>query len=669
MNRKEKTFIKWSEGWFSILVVLVLAIIIFIYNKPLGVVAMLSTAGIAMWYQSLMKSKEKELIQIIEGLDQCFGDSTRAAVFNMPFPIAMTNQIGTITWYNSKFKTLFPKQDIMGRDISKMIPAIQKEDLEQDSNVEMIPVKMSDSAYNFYMSVAQSIGSKEKTILFYGVDNTQDMKIREAYEKSQLIVMVIHIDNYDEFRVDTEESNRLMALAEIDRLINVFAKDYQGIIRKYETDKYLGVFTKENLEKIIQNKFSIIDQVKEMRMGNAIPATLSIGIGATEDTPFNIYKVARLAIDVALGRGGDQVVLNDGENIKYFGGKNKAQEKRNKVKSRVISHALIQLIDSANEVFIMGHKNPDMDSFGSCLGIYEMVNMREKKVFIVLNEVTPAIENLYAEIEKVYPEVLESIITEEEAYDLARPNSLVVVLDNHRKNSTEAPNLLELVDQVVLLDHHRRGADYIADPTLTYLEPYASSTAELVTELINYMDEPVHLPKIVAEGLLAGIMVDTKNFYYQTGVRTFEAASILKRFGADSLHVKNLFKDDADVVIKRASVISGAEMVRSNIAIGILDESTEDSVLIAAQAADQLLEIKEIKASFVLTDLEDKIHISGRSVGDISVQLILEKIGGGGHLTSAGAQINTRSMDEAKQQLMEAIDAYLDEEEENESHT
>ena len=336
-------------------------------------------------------------------------------------------------------------------------------------------------------------------------------------------------------------------------------------------------------------------------------------------------------------------------------------EKRNKVKARVIGYALRQLIDQAKEVFVMGHRNPDMDSIGSAIGVMRAVKNREKEAYLILNGQNPSIKNLLDRLKEQQADLLDRVISSEEAERIMDDESLLILVDNHKPSFTEAPELLELTDKIVVIDHHRRGAEFIEDPVLTYLEPYASSTSELVTEVLTYMSEDTNLTKYEAEALLAGITVDTKNFTFQTGVRTFEAASTLRRAGADTTVVKNLFRDDLNTFVNKAEVIRTAKLVFDTIAIGRLEEEMEDSLLIAAQAANELLDINNVEASFVLTNSNSKIHISGRSIGNISVQLILEKLGGGGHLTSAGTQLTETTMDEAEKLLIDNIKEYLEE--------
>lgn len=556
------------------------------------------------------------------------------------------------------------QEDILNKRLDTLLPNIEIEKLAKDNKKGYIHVKCKDEHYKVYYNIVEnkrSTGNKKDTIILYWVRDTEYVKLFKEYIDKKLVVCLAYIDNYDEVRSNTPEANRPLVFAEIDNIINSFAAMYDGFVRKYENDKYIIIFENKYLKEIEDKKFDILDRIREIDKGNTISVTLSMGIGANGKNPNENHEFAKAAIDIALGRGGDQAVVKENHNLRFYGGKTQAVEKRNKVKARVISHALMQLIDQSEEVFVMGHKNADMDSFGASIGIVSAAKMRGKKAYIVLKDITPAIKNIYNRLLKEEPDYLNYIILPEEAEEMIDDSSLIVVVDNHKPSFTEAPGLLELTNKVVIIDHHRRGAEFIKDPVLIYLEPYASSTCELVTEILYYMEDKLQLSPFEADALLAGITVDTKNFTFQTGVRTFEAASILRRAGADTSSVKQLFKDDYDVFIKKAEVIQNSKILYNKIAIGRLEADSDDSVLIAAQCANDLLNISGIEASFVLTFSHGKIHISGRSLGNISVQLILEKLGGGGHLTSAGTQIEDKSMEEAEKMLIDAIDDYLKE--------
>ena len=652
--------------WIFPIIILLLSIILFFLAPILGFIGLISGIYGGYYLYNSEKKRSQNIRNYLEQLDVSFDEITKTAIFNMPFPLMVINNMGKLIWYNGQFKSIIGGKDsLLNRYLDEFFIEINYDSFK-DKKVKYQEIKYSDRNYILYHNYIKD-SKKGDLVLLYAIDNTQQMELKESYINEGLVMMSIHIDNYDEVYSQTESEKRPIVFAEIDRLITSYIHNYKGFVKKYESDRYNVVLQKKDLEEIIKDKFKIVDKVRDVSLGNKMPPTLSIGVGINEPTVRATEKSANAALDIALGRGGDQVVIRDGDELEYYGGKNKATEKRTKVKARVIAHALSQLIEKSSDVFVMGHKNPDMDSFGSALGLVYASRKKGTKTYLVLDTVTPAIRNIYNRSVKEIDGLEDLILTPAEAYDKIENTSLIIVTDNHRKNSTEAPRLFEKTDNVVVIDHHRRGKDYIEDATLVYMEPYASSASELVTEMLMYMEDKVEIHPVVAEGLLAGITVDTKNFFYQTGVRTFEAASVLKRQGADSIMVKQLFKDDFEIMKYKSEIISEAKVYFDRMIIGQFDREIEDSTLIACQAADDLLNIQGIDASFVLAKSNGKIHISGRSLGDVSVQLILERIGGGGHLTAAATQLDL-DMDKAKEMLIKAIEEYIKEEEENEGN-
>lgn len=661
---RDGDFLNRKDGKTYLIFIGILIAIIAYYRPILAILSAIALAYLIYKYIVDMKNMEKEWTRYIESLTEEFDSVTKHAVFNMPFPLVMLNADYTISWYNTRFSEMVKEEDILNKRIDELIPGFNVEDLINDKDKLSITTECNKEHYEVYYNIVdsnKSITKKDNTIVLYWINNTEYVKLHKEFMDKKMAVCVAYIDNYDEVKSSTSEINRPLVFAEIDKIINTFAANNEGLVRKYESDKYLLIMERKFLNEVQNKRFDILDQIREIDKGNDINITLSMGIGINGKNPIENYEYARAAIDIALGRGGDQVVIKDGNNLSFYGGKTKAVEKRNKVKSRVIAHALMQLIDQSDEVFVMGHKNPDMDSFGAAVGIVNAARNRGKDGFIILSDINPSIKGIYNRIIKEDPEYLHYIISPEEAEDMIYDSSLLVLVDNHKPSFTEAPELLNLTDKIVLIDHHRRGAEFIEDAILTYLEPYASSTCELVTEMLYYMQDKLRMNKYEADALLAGITVDTKNFTFQTGVRTFEAASTLKRAGADTTVVRQLFRDDYDIFIYKAEVIKSSKIIYDKIAIGRLEREMENSVLIAAQAANELLNINGVEASFVMTYMNGKIHISGRSIGNISAQLILEKLGGGGHLTSAGTQIDNTDMDQVEKSLIDAIDEYLKE--------
>lgn len=660
---KNKKLFKWSDKNIYLLVIALLILIIAYFQPIIAIIGAMLLVYLIFYTIRRSNEKNREFIEYIEDLTDEFDSATKHAIFHMPFPLVLIDELGAIKWYNTPFLDMMVEDEILNERIYELIPELNLKDILDTQEDNPIDIRYGDKFYKLYPNFVETKkdNTTTKTIMIYWVDNTDYIILDDVYNREKTIVGLVYVDNYDDVKNSTPDVNRPIVLAEIDTKVNEYFSVYGGVIRRYENDKYLIITNNETLEDIEEKKFDLLDKMRELDLGNTIPVTLSIGVSSIGDTLDDVYDNAKASIDIALGRGGDQAVLKTENSFEFYGGKSKAMEKRNKVKARVIGYALRQLIDQANNVIVMGHSNPDMDSIGSGIGVMRVVKNRNKEGYLILNNSNPSIKNLIDRLKDQQPELLDRIINTEEAKDIMDEDSLVILVDNHKPSFTEAPGLLELTDKVVVIDHHRRGAEFIKDPVLVYLEPYASSTSELVTEVLTYMDDETNLTKFEAEALLAGITVDTRNFTFQTGVRTFEAASTLRRAGADTTVVKRLFRDDINTFVNKAEVIQSAKLVLSCVAIGRLEKEMDDSLLIAAQSANELLNINNVEASFVLTKTGDKIHISGRSIGNISVQIILEKLGGGGHLTSAGTQLEDVTMDEAEMLLIEKIDEYLQE--------
>lgn len=643
----------------------IFVIIIWFLNPILGLVTSLAYTYMIYYSFRLAREEKKNFISYVEGLSDEFDSATKNAIFNMPFPLVILGDQGQITWYNTPFLNMLGGGEVLGEKISSLVPDLTEDEIYQE-DISYTDVFYKDRYYKVYpnfVDMNKTSSKNQHIVSLYWVDNTNFVKLNRLYTDEKSVVALVYVDNYDDVKKSTNEVNRPLVMAEIDKEISSYFSKYDGIVRKYENDKYLVFIENIHYKDMESKKFDILDEMRQLDIGNTIPVTLSMGVSSTGKNPMDSYEKARAAVDVALGRGGDQAVVQEGSRLRFYGGKTKAVEKRNKVKSRVIAYALRQLIDQSEEVFVMGHKNPDMDSFGAGIGILNAVRDRGKRGYMIFNSDNPSIKNVYERMKEEEPDLLKSFLTTEEALDIINKDSLMVVVDNHKPSFTEAPVLLDHVENVVLIDHHRRGEEFLDNPVLVYLEPYASSTCELVTEILSYMTDKINLSEFEADALLAGITVDTKNFSFQTGVRTFEAASILKRAGADTTNVRQLFRDDFHTFVYKAEVVQSAKIISDIIAIGRLERDMENSLLVAAQSADELLSINEIEASFVLTLIEDRIHISGRSLGNISVQIILERLGGGGHLTSAGAQVEGKTIEEVEEDLIDEINKYLQESE------
>ncbi len=659
---KDKLF-SWKDIYIYILVSLGFMIIMLFYQPIISFIMALIIGYLVYYSFKLVEDKNLMFRRAIEELSDTFDSATKHAIFNMPFPMIFVDEVGKITWYNTPFLNLSQEEDLLNRPISELVPLFNINLLKNAKENKPVDIEYKNRHYKVFPNLLEDKrqNEKENLTILYWVDNTDFVELSKAYNNERPIIILAFIDNYDDIKSSTPDTHRPILMAEIDRMVNEYFTENNALVRKYESDKYIIVINQIDFERIKQRRFDLLDQIRDLKMGNSIPITLSIGASQKHESLIESYKDARASIDVALGRGGDQAVVNTGSGFEFFGGKSKAVEKRNKVKARVMADALKQLITQSDKVFIMGHKNPDMDALGSAFGTLRAVVENKKEGYIIFNEENPSIKNMMALMQSESPELKEKLISTQRALDMIGENDLLINVDNHKPSLAESKEIIDSISKIVVIDHHRRGAEFMDDSMLVYIEPYASSTSELITEIISYMGYENKITKFEAEALLAGITVDTKNFTFQTGVRTFEAASILKRAGADTLVVKQLFRDDFNTFINKAEVIRTAKLVHNSIAIGRLEKTMDDSILIAAQAANELLNINNVEASFVLCRLKDSIHISGRSLGNISVQLILEKLGGGGHLTSAGTQLYDVSMEEAEKTLIETIDKYLQE--------
>lgn len=641
----------------------IILILILLFVRPLyGLLGILGLAYVAFLAYNKINSKNEENLKNLENLNKRFDSLTKQAIFDMPFPLVVTDEKAKILWYNTPFINLFTEKDVIDSDLENLIGDIDIANILNSQGERTIPVELNKRFFNIYTNVVKNKSEKGdgKSVLFYLVDNTAYQNLKDKYTDDFAIVAKVEVDNFDEAISSAPSEIRPLLIAEIDSTISQYFEEYDALVRKSDEDLYLVVMNFKSLRAIKEKKFDILDDLRDLNKGNSIPITLSIGVSSFGLNFKDAYIESDSSLDLALGRGGDQAVVKVEDNYEFFGGKSKAVEKRNKVKARVIGEALKQLIDRSENVYIMGHKNPDMDAIGAAIGCLRATLNRNKEGYIVLEKSNPSIDNLIDRMKEEEPEIYEKVISRETALNRIKHSSLLVLVDNHKPSFTECPELLDKTNQIVVIDHHRRGKEFVDNPVLQYVEPYASSTCELITEMLTYMSSDLNLTHFEADALMSGIVVDTKNFSFQTGVRTFEAASVLKRAGANMIKVKALFQDDLDTMVYRAEVIHNTKMIHDNIAVSRFDKESNNSVLVAAQAADALLDINGIDASFVLTINDGKTHISGRSRGEVvSVQLILEKIGGGGHLNMAGAQLDTTDLDEAEKILTEAIDEYL----------
>ena len=497
-------------------------------------------------------------------------------------------------------------------------------------------------------------------MILYFIDETEENKLKREYENSKNCVGIVMIDNYEETILQIDAEERPQIIAEMEKSIYEWANRIDGILIKSDRDRFVYIFDYKYLDKIKEDKFSILDTIKDITINSKVQITLSIAISNDGETNKEKYKTAGAAMDVILGRGGDQAAIRENEKYLFFGGRTTEFEKRTKVKARIVAHALEELIKESEQIMIMGHKNPDIDAIGSALGIYRLAKSLDKKANIVATTEGLALKELVQSLSED-EEYRDVIINKEVAENLITPETLLIVVDTNKSTHVEMPELLDKTSKIAIIDHHRRSTDFIKESILTFHEVYASSAAELVTEVLQYTEVQPKLTTLEAEALYAGIMMDTKNFTFKTGVRTFEAAAYLRRYSIDIIKVKKWFQTDLETYRKIMNIIEKTEIIRDVIGISTYESDDTSAGLVCAKAADELLTIGNITTSFVLGTTEEGISISGRSVGEINVQLILEKMGGGGHSTVAGVQIKGKTIYEAKQELIQKIDEYFEE--------
>ena len=657
-----------SRTKIYLVIILILFILISVFRPILIIPSIILYISILCYTYFANNKRKSEISEQLQDLTLTVDSAAKSSLINSPFPLVILETNGNIVWKSSKFVTEFADID-MDNYIDDLIIDI-KDEIEKSDNKKrksvIRQIQIGKKTYTVQGEFAKSKKyerkkSPEYMMILYFIDETEKVKLKQENEDKKICVGIIMIDNYEEVtqRVDAEQKTQLMA--KVESTIYDWVNETNGILVKADRDTYVYVFEQKNLEKIKEEKFAILDSIKNLVRKDKIQLTLSIAISNEGDTERDVYKSASAAMDVILGRGGDQAVIRQNGKYLFFGGKVEEVEKRTKVKARIVAHALEELIKENDKIMIMGHTNPDIDAIGSALGIYRIAKTLEKEAKIVANVETPSIKDLYESIKDQYQEVF---ISSETALAQVDSGTLIIVVDTHKKTYVESPELLTKTNKIVIIDHHRRSADFIDNSILTFQEVYASSAAELVTEIIQYTQNEVELSEVEAEALYAGIMMDTKNFTFKTGVRTFEVAAYLRRCGVDIIKVKKWFQSDLESYNTISEIVRKAEIVRDSIGISIYDVQEKETSLICAKAADELLTIGNITASFVLGLMEDgKVCISGRSIGDVNVQMILEKLGGGGHITLAGAQLENVTIDEAKQELISKINEYFEEKE------
>ena len=632
MNRKLNKLLQPSfRLYFSCL--LLFALLSAIFSLPLACLELAAVACLGLYSREDARRRRREINKYLDSYAGNVDSATKDTMINSPLPMVLFRpESDDIIWTNDRFLRLTEEREhLYDSKLSALIPDFDTRWLMEGKN--QCPTT-------------------------YWVDVTELVQVRDQYQASRPVAAVLLIDNYEDLLKNVSENERSIIMADIDGRIENWVAETGGILRRYQRERYLFVFEERHLAKFVEGKFDILDSIHQVVNPSGMNASLSIGVGTGGDSYRELLDFANLSVDMALSRGGDQAVIRNKFTFEFYGGRSKETEKRTKVKSRVMANALSSLISDSSQVFIMGHKAADNDAVGAAAGVCALCRKNGIPAHIIKEAGNPPSQELIDRLIQL-PEYHDCFLSAQEALVIADARSLVVVVDTNRPEQVQALEVLQSCNKVAVIDHHRRAATYIEGAALNYHEPYASSASELVTELLQYIIEPNHLLRAEAEALLAGIVLDTKNFTMRTGGRTFEAAAFLRRSGADTAEVKKLFQNDLEGTIAKYSIIQNAKLYRDGIAVAVADRPV--GRVTAAQAADELLNIIGIDASFVISPDGEWVNISGRSMGDTNVQLILEKLGGGGNAAAAGGQVSGKSVDEVAQELARAIDQYLEE--------
>lgn len=669
MNKKIKlkgqlrTYLQWTL-LMSILFV-GMSVWLFTVDKKSALIA----SGFTVFYIVMalvlfFKSKQKLLNELVTFAAQ-YGQIQKQLLHQLSVPYALLDDKGKFIWFNEQFGEIVFNEKLYGKSVAGIFPTINQnlipEDAtairteishgERDYQVELKKIMLRDISNNDMLEIEEYEGYLVAMYLF---DVTELNRFRQLNKDQQPVTGLIYMDNYEEAMESVEEVRRSLLTALVDRKVSQYVSDYDGIVRKLEKDKYFIVLQHKYLEKMKEDKFSILEEVKKINIGNEMAITLSIGIGYEGSGYAKGYNFARSAIDLALGRGGDQAVVKTKDKVNYYGGKAKQVEKYTRVKARVKAQALREIMETKDKVFVMGHKMADNDAFGAAIGIYRAATVLNKKVHIVINDISSSVRPMMDGFKnnKDYPE--DMFLNSEQAIERLDANSMLVVVDVNKPSITECQELLRMSKTTVVLDHHRQGEEVINNAILSYIETYASSACEMVAEILQYFEDGIKLKAFEADCIYAGMMIDTNNFMNHTGVRTFEAAAFLRRCGADVSRVRKMFREDMNTYKAKAEAIRTMEMYKNCFALAVspgVIEGGSSPTIVAAQTADDLMEIYGIKASFVFTEYQSKIYISARAIDEVNVQIIMEKLGGGGHQNVAGAQLEGHTITEAIDRL------------------
>ena len=663
MRNKPSFKINMPEINIYILIIGLTSLILLFYNLYIGCLFFFGFIYIVFHNWRISNFRKKEWNKYIENLSLDIDETTKKAIMNLPIPLCILEFDGNISWYNNKFYDMTESPDLLGENIDNIIKNLNLRKVLNENKEMYTDVTYKDREYTVIYNVIKNEQNKQVKYLMmlYWIDKTDYLSLAQKYEEEKNVIMLIQVDGYDEVLKSASEEKRSLISVEIERILFGLENSLQAAVKKTAKDKYIVIANQRSLSKLQENKFTILDTIRNITYSNTLPVTISIGVGREGNSIHENIKWAAGALDLALGRGGDQAIVKTKDKFEFYGGKSKAVEKTTKVKSRLIGHALKEIVSQSNNIYIMGHKYPDLDAMGAAVGIYDICKSLKKETYIVLDQVNESIDEFVSRLNKqeYYKDLF---INKEEAIKNCTKDTLVVVVDTHRPSYTECEELLGISKKIAVIDHHRRGVEFIQDTVLSFHEIYVSSTCEMVTEVVQYLEDDVKINKLTAEGLLAGISLDTKFFAFKTGVRTFEAASYLKKAGADTTEVKKLFRTNVEDFKTKAEIISNTHIIDNRICISYSKMKSENINVVIAQAADELLTVKNVEASFVLGEKNGIIFISARSLGKINVHVLMEKLGGGGHMDIAGAQLEGVSIQEAYKKVNYIIEQYLREE-------
>ena len=659
MNRKLARLLQPSFQLYFVCLVL-FALISAFFSIPLAVVELAVVLALSVYSRQHSNRCRREIARYLENVTGTVDTATKDTMANSPLPmIIFRPESDDIIWTNDRFLQLTGEREhLFDAKLSALIPGFDSRWLMEGKNECPTEVEYGSRRFLVFGHLVRTGGRSGGFLATtYWVDVTEFSLIRDQYQATRPVAAVLLLDNYDELMKNLTENQRSALVSEIDARLDEWVAESGGMLRRYQRERYLFVFDEQYLAKFVEDKFDILDAIHQVVNPSGINATLSIGVGKDGENYRELFQFANLSIDMALSRGGDQAVIRNKFTFEFYGGRSKETEKRTKVKSRVMANALSALVSDSSQVFIMGHRSPDNDCIGAAAGVCALCRKNGVPVHIIKEAAPPPAQELIDRLSPL-PEYQDCFLTAQEALLIADSRSLAVVVDTNRPDQVQAAELLESCNRVAVIDHHRRAATYIEGAALNYHEPYASSASEMVTELLQYIVEPNQILRSEAEALLAGIVLDTKNFTMRTGGRTFEAAAFLRRSGADTAEVKKLYQNDLADTVAKYALIQNAQLYRDHIALAVSPQPVNR--IIAAQAADELLNIMGIDTSFVVAPDGDKVNLSARSMGDTNVQVILEKLGGGGNAAAAGGQVSGQSVDEVAQELKEAIDQYFE---------